>query len=364
VDYLNLATAIIPEDQKKLADDFKVPLDRDGFFLEAHMKLRPVDFSTSGVFLCGLAHYPKPLEESIAQALAAAGRAANLLARDRVAVEPIVSVVDPERCIGCGLCAQICPFGAMHLNKLPGKGYRAENTPALCKGCGLCASSCPRKAVDMLHFRDRQILAAVQAGGTSALEIKQTQGTLETPGPASVSGYRVALDRYYHPGHSWVRVERGGRVRIGMDHFISRVLGPAASLRLPAPGTIVGQGRAGWLWRRNGHKAEVLAPVTGRVFALNPKVRKDPAIVHADPYGEGWLLVLEPAVLRLDMASLFTDATALQWMEDELNALFQLLGPGHERLAATGGEPVGDLFGLLPQVGWERLVRAFLRTAG
>ncbi|MBN2125439.1 MAG: 4Fe-4S binding protein, partial [Deltaproteobacteria bacterium] len=256
----------------------------------------------------------------------------------------------------------ICPFGAMHLDRVPGKGYRAENTPALCKGCGLCAAICPQKAIDMLHFRDRQIFAAIQAGGTSALEVKHAQGTLRAPAPASVSGYRVAMDRYYHLGHSWVRMDRGGRVRIGMDHFISRVLGPAASFRLPGPGTTLGQGRGGWLWRRNGHGAEVLSPLTGKVFALNPKVLKDPLIVHADPYGEGWLLVLEPAILEKDLHALFTGEKTLQWIENELQALFQLLGSEHERLAATGGEPVGDLFGLLPEVGWERLVKTFLRT--
>ncbi len=165
VDYLNLATAIIPEGLEKLAKFFKVPLNQDGFFLEAHMKLRPVDFSTDGVFVCGLAHYPKPIEESIAQAQAAAARAALVLARPYVEVEPIVSVVDQELCIGCGLCEASCPFSAIRLIKIVGKGYRAENIPASCKGCGICAASCPQKAIDMKHFRDQQIIAAIHAGG-------------------------------------------------------------------------------------------------------------------------------------------------------------------------------------------------------
>jgi len=90
------------------------------------MKLRPVDFSTDGIFVCGLAHYPKPIEESISQAQAAAMRAAGVLAQEYVEVEPIVSVVDQERCIGCGLCEESCPFGAIRLSTVPGKGYRAE----------------------------------------------------------------------------------------------------------------------------------------------------------------------------------------------------------------------------------------------
>ena len=164
-DFINLATAIYPKDHEELANFFKVPLNEDKFFLEAHMKLRPVDFATDGVFVCGLAHYPKPIEESIAQAQAAAARAANVLAQEFVEVEPIVSVVDQELCIGCGLCEAACVFGAIRLIKVEGKGYRAENIPASCKGCGVCAASCPQIAIDMIHFRDRQIIAAIEAGG-------------------------------------------------------------------------------------------------------------------------------------------------------------------------------------------------------
>ena len=166
-DFINLATAIYPKDHEELANFFKVPLNEDKFFLEAHMKLRPVDFATDGVFVCGLAHYPKPIEESVAQAQAAAARAANVLAQEFVEVEPIVSEVDQELCIGCGLCEAACVFGAIHLVKIEGTGYRAENIPASCKACGVCAASCPQKAIDMIHFRDKQIVAAIRAGGAA-----------------------------------------------------------------------------------------------------------------------------------------------------------------------------------------------------
>jgi len=160
-DFLNLATAVVPEDQSALAEHLKVPRTSDNFFLEAHAKLRPVDFASDGVYLCGLAHFPKPLDESIAQAMAAAGRACTVLAHDSIKVSPIVSRIDQEKCIGCGLCAEICPFGAIVVEQMEDKGFRAKNIPASCKGCGLCASSCPQKAIDMLHFRDEQIRAAV-----------------------------------------------------------------------------------------------------------------------------------------------------------------------------------------------------------
>nr|HID59630.1 CoB--CoM heterodisulfide reductase iron-sulfur subunit A family protein [Desulfobacterales bacterium] len=163
-DFLNLATAIEPSGHEELASYFKLPLDDDRFFVEAHAKLRPVDFANDGLFVCGLAHHPKPIDESITQAMAAASRASVVLSKPSIKISPIVAQIDSDRCIGCGLCAQVCSFGGILMEEIEGKGYRAKNIQASCKGCGLCAASCPQRAVDMLHFRDRQILAAVSAG--------------------------------------------------------------------------------------------------------------------------------------------------------------------------------------------------------
>jgi heterodisulfide reductase subunit A-like polyferredoxin len=162
-DFVNLATAIEPAENAGLASMYKLPLNEDKFFMEAHVKLRPVDFASDGLFVCGLAHYPKSVDESIAQAMAAASRAATILARDSIQISPLVSQVDTEKCIGCGLCAEVCAFSAIQLEEVEGKGYRAKNISASCKGCGLCAASCPQQAIDMLHFRDEQIIAAVSA---------------------------------------------------------------------------------------------------------------------------------------------------------------------------------------------------------
>ena len=122
-----MATAIIPRGLDELARFFKVPLNQDGFFLEAHMKLRPVDFATDGVFVAGLAHYPKPIDESIAQAQAAAARAGSVLAKPYVEVEPIASVVDQELCIGCGMCEANCAFGAIRLHEIAGQRVPGGN---------------------------------------------------------------------------------------------------------------------------------------------------------------------------------------------------------------------------------------------
>jgi len=160
-DLLALAAAVLPNPTEELGELFKVSRNAEGFFAEAHAKLRPVDFATDGIFMAGLAHYPKPMDESIAQAKAAAGRAATILAQELVEVEPIVSTVDQSLCIGCGLCEASCPFGAIKLVEVAGKGWRAENISALCKGCGICAAGCPQRAIDMAHFRDKQILAYI-----------------------------------------------------------------------------------------------------------------------------------------------------------------------------------------------------------
>ncbi len=361
-DYLNLATAIVPGNQQDLTKILKVPLNEDGFFLEAHAKLRPVDFPTDGIFVCGLAHYPKPIEEAISQAQAAAMRAAGVLSRKTVEISPIISVVDQSLCIGCGLCAESCPFGAMHLNEVSGKGYRAENIPALCKGCGICAASCPRKAIDMMHHRDRQIHAAIEAGGKSALAGKHLPGPIENREPILVSGYKMADDCYYHEGHTWIRPERGGRVKIGLDDFTAKVFGRAGSFKLPERGASLGQGKKGWMFARNDHKAMVLSPLTGKVFEVNHKAMEHPEMVHQDPYREGWLIILEPFIMKLDQRRLYRGSESVRWLEEESKSLLQLLGPEYERLAATGGEPIPDLFGHFPEIGWDKLVKTFLHT--
>jgi len=165
-DLVNLVTAIEPNKADDISELYKIPLNSEKFFMEAHAKLRPVEFSTDGIFLCGLAHYPKAIEESISQAMAAASRAVTVLAKDSIQISPMVSHVNVEQCIGCGLCEASCSFGAIHLVKVEGQGYRAENISASCKACGVCAAACPQQAIDMIHFRNRQIVAAIQAGGT------------------------------------------------------------------------------------------------------------------------------------------------------------------------------------------------------
>ena len=155
-DILTLASAVLPNPTEELGELFKVSRNAEGFYNEAHAKLRPVDFSSDGIFLAGLSHYPKPIDESIAQAKAAAGRAATFLGMDMVKVGGIVAEVDADKCAVCLTCVRTCPFN------VPVIDYTIDAAvidPAKCQGCGVCVSECPAKAITMKHYTDTQIIA-------------------------------------------------------------------------------------------------------------------------------------------------------------------------------------------------------------
>jgi heterodisulfide reductase subunit A len=162
-DLVVLSTPLVPRPGNEgLARVLKVPLDEDGFFLEAHIKLRPLDFATEGIFVCGTARWPATVEESIEQALGAAARASTYLAAGRVKVEPAVSYVSIEDCRGCGLCVALCPYGAIELVETE-RGKRARTVEVACKGCGVCGATCYRKAIRMRHFTNEQLGAQIRA---------------------------------------------------------------------------------------------------------------------------------------------------------------------------------------------------------
>ncbi len=160
-DLVALATGIVANpDNAALAPMLKVPRNAEGFFLEAHMKLRPVDFATDGVFVCGLAHAPKSVEESVAQAAAAAARAESVLCKDQIVTEGVVAVVDAEKCAGCGICVQLCPFEAITFDE---ERKVAVVNSSLCKGCGTCTAACTAGASRLQGFRSDQIYEQIQA---------------------------------------------------------------------------------------------------------------------------------------------------------------------------------------------------------
>ncbi len=160
-DLLTLATAVLPNRDEKLANFFKVPLNADGFFVERHAKLGPSEFATDGVFLCGLAHYPKPIDEAIAQGQAAASRAVTLLARKKIYTSGTVAEVDQRMCSQCGVCVSICPYSAPAWAEKGMFAGKAEINPVLCKGCGLCVASCRSGAIHLKGFDNDQIFAQI-----------------------------------------------------------------------------------------------------------------------------------------------------------------------------------------------------------
>ncbi len=162
-DFLMLAAAVIPsEETAGIAGKFKLTLNPDGFFKEAHVKLKPVEFATDGVYLCGMAHYPKHIPETITQALGAAGRAVTLLNRDTVTASGSVCEVEECRCIGCGACSSACTYGAIEMLEKK-RGQKAVVNPVLCKGDGLCNSKCPTGAISLKHYTDKELLSQIDA---------------------------------------------------------------------------------------------------------------------------------------------------------------------------------------------------------
>jgi heterodisulfide reductase subunit A-like polyferredoxin len=167
-DYLVLSMPVVPNpDVKDLVKKFKVSMDADGFFLEAHVKLRPVDFATDGVFMAGMAHYPKLLDETMIQAQAAAARAARVLSQETLAAGGRVAVVEPSKCTGCLTCVRVCPFQVPKIQaNLTGVGDilgAAHIEAAICQGCGTCAAECPAQAIQLMHYTDAQMAAKVDA---------------------------------------------------------------------------------------------------------------------------------------------------------------------------------------------------------
>ena len=162
-DIVALAAAVVPSAAtKEVANQFKVTLSPDGFFKEAHVKLRPVEFATDGVYLCGMAHYPKFIQETINQAYGAAGRALTLLSHDIVVASGSVCEVSEKKCMGCGACVEVCTYGALELRDTK-QGKKAVVNPVLCKGDGLCNAKCPTGAIVLKHYTDQEVLSEIDA---------------------------------------------------------------------------------------------------------------------------------------------------------------------------------------------------------
>lgn len=178
-----------------------------------------------------------------------------------------------------------------------------------------------------------------------------------------VSGFQVADSYYYHRGHSWARVEHGGFVRIGMDDFALKLVGRPSEIDLPKIGAHVAQTEAGWQIHKGKKEAAVLSPMKGVVVATNQKVANQPELANKDPYGQGWLMVVEPTDLRPNLKNLLFEREAAAWVNAEATRLEAKVMEAYGMpLAATGGEIVDDIIGNLPNLNWEDAIHQFLLT--
>lgn len=173
-------------------------------------------------------------------------------------------------------------------------------------------------------------------------------------------GYRVPRDYYIHRGHSWARVEYGGRVRVGLDDFGTKLVGRADKFRLPSLGTRFKVAEESFIVEREGNEAGIKAPLNGIVTALNHKLLDFPEQSHRDPYCSGWVMLLDPIELRSDLKQLAFGVAAVRFVEAEAERLLSLITGEPASAAALGGEPIPDVYGSFKDMGWNKLVKSFL----
>lgn len=183
------------------------------------------------------------------------------------------------------------------------------------------------------------------------------------PQMVEVFGFPVPTSDYYlHRGHTWVVVEDTGQVRVGLDGFSQKILGPADELKLPEIGKVYFQDHVCMALVREGHKASVEAPVDGEIQEINPQVRQRPGLIHDDPYGEGWLFTVKPTNLQQDLDNLFYGESNATWIEQESQRLLYIMNTAVGATLPSGGALLNDVYGHFPQLGWRRLVKEFLLT--
>jgi glycine cleavage system H lipoate-binding protein len=177
-----------------------------------------------------------------------------------------------------------------------------------------------------------------------------------------VKGFDVPMDFYFHDGHAWARIESGGYIRIGLDDFALKVLGKAEALDLPLMGKELDQGKVGWGLKRKDNLADVLSPIDGVIVEVNSQLREKPGIANREPYGDGWLFMVRTPDVKETMGKLMVDQSSLAWMNNEVTNLESMIEDVAGPLAADGGYLAEDIYGNLPDIGWNNLTKAFLKT--
>jgi glycine cleavage system H lipoate-binding protein len=272
-------------------------------------------------------------------------------------------VIKPTKCMNAFDCLG-CAFDKRILTNLEEQR----------KSSGQTGSTPPRAVLMMRHGKCRHMLSGRVSYGLCSyayncekcpydqmIEDSSYMPNRRKPDVDRASGFDVARNYYYHSAHVWARVEYGGRVRVGIDDFALRLLGPQDDIEAPHVGSKVGQNRPAAVLKRSNHEAATLSPVDGQVLAVNMKVKTDARTANGSPYEDGWLMLIEPKNLRKNLKNLMFDAEGLDWIDDEAARLNLLLGEDPRYpLVAAGGDAIRDIYGAFPEIGWDKLVREFL----
>lgn len=177
-----------------------------------------------------------------------------------------------------------------------------------------------------------------------------------------VKGFDVPMGYYFHNGHAWARIESGGNIRVGLDDFSLKLLGKADAFDLPLMGKELDQGKVGWGLKRKENNADVLSPIDGVILEVNSKVRENPQLANRQPYSDGWLFMVRTPDVRATMNKLMTDQNSLAWINEEVDHLESMIEEVAGPLAADGGHLADDIYGNLPDLGWNNLTKKFLKT--
>jgi glycine cleavage system H lipoate-binding protein len=185
----------------------------------------------------------------------------------------------------------------------------------------------------------------------------------EAPIPINiVGGFKLPAGLSYHSGHAWAAKESRNVVRIGLDDFAVRLLGKIDGVDLPARGRWLRQGEKGWMLTRGNHRFEMLSPIEGEVVDVNPEVLRDPAVVHQDPYGAGWLVAVNSPAADSNLKNLLRGRLAQRWMEESVATLHTHFSPAAGARLQDGGNAIGDVLNALPEESWEKVVRELFLT--
>jgi len=178
----------------------------------------------------------------------------------------------------------------------------------------------------------------------------------------TVKGFDIPMGYYFHNGHTWARIESGGNIRVGMDDFALKLFGTADDFDLPLMGKELSQDKIGWGLKRGKNPAEVISPVDGVIMEVNPSVREHAGDANREPYGGGWLFMMRNPDIKGTVKNLIADTGCVDWMEGEVNRLENMVEEVAGPLAADGGFFAEDIYGRIPELGWENLTRTFLKT--